>query len=210
MATEEEVKDQVVDRLASLLPQVEVLELDIEGRFQDARFDLVARVRVGEVERTLLIEVKSSGQPRYLRQVIARFRETNFSDANVHLLIAAPYISPRGMDICRRHQVGGISSSIWICTSIRRADGSNRSSCPRRRSVSEGQRMATGELRQGGEVAGLSMSVAPDEPPPPARTARPVGAQGPRVRRRLRPPAITTRDCLHREGDGRVAAQVRH
>lgn len=69
-------------------------------------FDLVAQVRVGGVERTLLVEVKSSGQPRYLRQVIARFQEAGISDGNVHFLIAAPYISPRGMDVCREHDVG--------------------------------------------------------------------------------------------------------
>ncbi|MEA3377371.1 MAG: type IV toxin-antitoxin system AbiEi family antitoxin [Chloroflexota bacterium] len=106
MAAQEEVKAQVVDQLRSLLPQTELLDLDTEGRFKDARFDLVAQVRVAGVERTLLVEVKSSGQPRYLRQVIARFQEAGISDANVHFLIAAPYISPRGMDVCREHDVG--------------------------------------------------------------------------------------------------------
>ena len=106
MASEKEVKDQIVDKLASLLPQVEIQKLEAEGRLQDARFDFVARVRVGDVDKTLLVEVKSSGQPRYLRQEIARFRETGISETNVHLLIVAPYISPRGMDICRQHQVG--------------------------------------------------------------------------------------------------------
>ncbi len=106
MTDEEQVRDQLVDRLASLLPQVKIEELAIRGRFQDARFDLVARVRIGEVEKTLLIEVKSSGEPRYLRQVIAQFAGLDLSGANVYPLIAAPYVSPRGMAICRQHGVG--------------------------------------------------------------------------------------------------------
>lgn len=106
MTSEKEVEDQLVDQLTSLLPQVKIEELDTEGRFQDARFDLVARVRVGEVEKTLLVEVKSSGQPRYLRQVIAQFEGNDFLGANVYPLIAAPYVSPRGMAICQQHQVG--------------------------------------------------------------------------------------------------------
>jgi len=106
MVSEKEVKDQIINQLASLLPQVEIQKLEADRRFQDTRFDFVARVRVGEVERILLVEVKSSGQPRYLRQEIARFREFGFSDTDVYFLIAAPYISPRGMEICQQHQVG--------------------------------------------------------------------------------------------------------
>jgi hypothetical protein len=106
MTSEKEVRDQIIDKLATLLPHVEIQNLETEGRLRDARFDLMAQVRVGDVDKTLAVQVQSSGQPRYLRQEIARFRETDLSGTNVHLLIAAPYISPRGMDICRRHQVG--------------------------------------------------------------------------------------------------------
>jgi hypothetical protein len=106
MTTEKEVRDKVVDQLASLVPQLEVEALDSEGRFQDLRFDLVARVKVGEVEKTLLVEVKSPGQPRYLRQAITRFEEIDRLGADVYPLIAAPYISPRGIAICRQHRVG--------------------------------------------------------------------------------------------------------
>ena len=107
MASEQEVREQFVDQLESLLPRMKVEKLDPEGWFQDARFDLVAHVSVGEVEKVLLIEVKSSGQPRYLRQVIAEFEGRDLG-ANVYPVIAAPYVSPRGMAICRQHDVGCI------------------------------------------------------------------------------------------------------
>ena len=106
MTKEEVVKEQLINRLTSLLPQVEVEDLDSEGRFQGTHFDLVARVRIGKVKKIFLIEVRSSGQPRYLRQVIAEFEGRDFSGANVYPVIAAPYVSPRGMAICRRHEVG--------------------------------------------------------------------------------------------------------
>lgn len=108
MPTQEEVKKRLVEQLTSLLPHVQVEALDPEGRFQGARFDLVARVRVGEVEKTLLVEVQSSGQPRYLRQVIAEFEERDFGDADVYPVVAVPYVSSRGMAICREHGVGCI------------------------------------------------------------------------------------------------------
>lgn len=107
MAREQEVRDQFVDQLTALLPRVTVEDLDAEGWFQDALFDLVARVRIGDVEKVLLIEVKSSGQPRYLRQVIAEFEGRDLG-ANVYPVIAAPYVSPRGMALCRQHDVGCI------------------------------------------------------------------------------------------------------
>jgi len=106
MTSEQEVRDQFVDQLESLLPRVRIEDLDPEGWVHGARFDLVTRVRVGEVEKVLLIEVKSSGQPRYLRQVIAEFEGRDPLGGNVYPVIAAPYVSPRGMAICRQHDVG--------------------------------------------------------------------------------------------------------
>ena len=101
-----EVRAQISSQLASLLPPVQIDSLDSEAVVAGARFDLVARVSVGDAERTLLVEISNSGQPRHLREAIARFEEAGIADADGQLLIAAPYISPRGMDICRRHGVG--------------------------------------------------------------------------------------------------------
>ena len=106
MVSEREVKAQFINQLAALLPQVEIEGLEAEGVFHDIHFDFVARIRVGKVKKTLLGEVKSSGQPRYLRQVIALFGERGITDDSVYFVIAAPYISPRGIEICRRHRVG--------------------------------------------------------------------------------------------------------
>lgn len=106
MVSEAKVRAQVMHRLAALTPQVQIESLQAETWFRDTRFDFVARVKIGDVSKTLLGQVRSSGQPRYLRQVIAWFRETGITDPGTHLVIAAPYISPRGMQLCRLHQVG--------------------------------------------------------------------------------------------------------
>jgi len=106
MVSEREVKSQLINRLTTLLPRVGVEKLQADGVFQGTVFDFVAEVHVGKVSKTLLGEVKSSGQPRYLRQVIARFKETGIADADAYFVIVAPYVSPRGMEICRRHKVG--------------------------------------------------------------------------------------------------------
>ena len=106
MVSEREVKAQFIDRLAALLPQVEIEELEADGLFQGTAFDFVARVRVAGVRKILLGEVRSSGQPRYLRQVITRFKESGVTNDSACFVIAAPYFSPRGIDICRHHKVG--------------------------------------------------------------------------------------------------------
>ena len=106
MVSEREVKAQFIDRLSALVPQVEIEELEADRLFQGTAFDFVARVRVGGVRKILLGEVRSSGQPRYLRQVISRFKESGITNERVYFVIAAPYVSPRGMEICRRHNVG--------------------------------------------------------------------------------------------------------
>ncbi|MEA3459740.1 MAG: type IV toxin-antitoxin system AbiEi family antitoxin, partial [Chloroflexota bacterium] len=113
MVSEAEVKAQFINRLATLLPQLEIEKLEADKSFQGTTFDFVARVKVGEVRKILLGEVKSCGQPRYLRQVIAQFGESGIaSDSregaspSPYFVIAAPYFSPRGLEICQRHKVG--------------------------------------------------------------------------------------------------------
>ena len=106
MVSEAEVKVQFINRLATLLPQLEIAELEADKSFQGTTFDFVARVRVGRVRKILLGEVKSCGQPRYLRQAIAQFRETGIASDSTYFVITAPYFSPRGLEICRRHKVG--------------------------------------------------------------------------------------------------------
>jgi len=106
MVAEAEVKAQFINRLATLLPQLEIEELEADKPFEGATFDIVARVSVGRVRKILLGEVKSSGQPRYLRQAIAQFRESGITSDSTYFVIAAPYFSPRGLEICRRHKVG--------------------------------------------------------------------------------------------------------
>lgn len=106
MVSEAEVKAQFINRLASLLPQLEIEELEADKSFQGTTFDFVAKVRVGRVRKILLGEVKSCGQPRYLRQAIAQFRESGIASDSAYFVIAAPYFSLRGLEICRRHKVG--------------------------------------------------------------------------------------------------------
>ena len=106
MVSEREVKSEVINRLIALLPRTELEELEVDRTYQGALFDFVAKLRVGGVSKTLVGEVKSSGQPRYLRQAIARFKETGITEDDGYFVIAAPYISPKGAEICRRHKVG--------------------------------------------------------------------------------------------------------
>ena len=106
MKTQREVRDEIVDQLAFLVPQLEIEAFDSQGQFRDLQFDLVVRIKVGAVEKTLLVQVKSPGEPRYLRQAVARFEEIDALGPESYPLIAAPYISARGMAICRQHNVG--------------------------------------------------------------------------------------------------------
>jgi len=106
MLSETEVKTQIVSSLQTLLPQLEIAELRTDHAFRDCTFDFAAMVKIGTVRRTILGEVKSSGQPRLLRQSIAQLKGSGVDDESTYYMVAAPYISPRGMEICRRHKVG--------------------------------------------------------------------------------------------------------
>jgi len=106
MPTEQDVRDRFMSRLPALLPQLELEEVTTDGQLQGRHADLVLRVRFGRVAKTLAVEVRSSGQPRYLQQAIGQLQRDDALSASTYPVIAAPYISPRGIAICRQHQVG--------------------------------------------------------------------------------------------------------
>lgn len=106
MPSKAEVKAQLVHRLATLLPQLKIEELEADKLFQGTAFDFVATVSVRGVRKILLGEVKSSGQPRYLRQAILELQESSVAGDGTYFVIVAPYLSQQGLKICQRHQVG--------------------------------------------------------------------------------------------------------
>jgi hypothetical protein len=106
-----EVIDKIRNRLANLLKGIPFLQLEqvpIRGSSINFRPDLVFETTTGTGRRKIIVEVKSIGEPRYVRYAIQQLKEyqTQFEDA--YGVVAAPYISSDAGNICRENNVGYI------------------------------------------------------------------------------------------------------
>jgi len=108
---EVEVVGKIHDRLGNLLKDIPFLQVErvVTGKSStNFRPDLVFETTTGTGRRKILVEVKSIGEPRYVRYAIQQLKEylTQFEDA--YGVVAAPYISSDTAGICRENNVGYI------------------------------------------------------------------------------------------------------
>jgi hypothetical protein len=97
------------DRLTAVLRKAPFLE---SARFQresthgDSRADFILAVRSQSVNRRLVCELKSSGQPRIARESCLTLRDYVRSDVRDYPVFIAPYIGPAAAAVCEQYQVG--------------------------------------------------------------------------------------------------------
>ncbi|EQD61753.1 hypothetical protein B1B_07538 [mine drainage metagenome] len=105
--TEADTARRLLAALPRLLPNLRVDEVRREARFGGGRMaDLVARARSGDVAQELIFEIKSLGEPRMAEQAIMQLRELARMRPSAYPVFAAPYISERAREICKREGVG--------------------------------------------------------------------------------------------------------
>jgi hypothetical protein len=106
-STEKEVIDLLLDELPVLLEGLEVSDVE---RCPEAgsgeRPDLIARVRIGRISRTLVINVKAKGEPRYAKMAITTLSGQTDSLPRAYPVFASAFVSERARRVCRREGVG--------------------------------------------------------------------------------------------------------
>ena len=68
--------------------------------------ELTIRLCLPSGEITLLVEIKTNGEPRYARDAINRIYRTLERFPNAYGLFVAPYISPQSAKLCEKERVG--------------------------------------------------------------------------------------------------------
>jgi hypothetical protein len=93
--------------LLQQVPAIELEALEREPDGPDGGADIVARVNAAGRRRTLLCEVKSNGQPRYVRMALLQLQNhvSRFGTDAIPILIA-PYLSPEARVLCEESRVG--------------------------------------------------------------------------------------------------------
>ncbi len=95
-----------VCNLLGNIPSARVIEVERGSTAGGGEVDLVVRFDAFDRSRTLVCEVKNSGQPRIVREALLRLRDSvaTFGTAAVPMLIA-PYLSPLAQALCRYNGV---------------------------------------------------------------------------------------------------------
>lgn len=107
---ERDLTAQTAQRLIEVLeevPFVDVLQIEQQVPIAPGRMsDLVAEIRTPAGARRLLVEVKTEGLPRTLRDAAEQLKTYVMSLPDAYGVVAAPYISDRGRALCQEFGVG--------------------------------------------------------------------------------------------------------
>lgn len=103
------IEPHAADALRLLLAEVPAIEsLDVRAveREPYAGIDIFAEVTAFGQQHKLVAEVKSSGQPRHVRQALLSLRNYVEQQADrVTPILIVPYLSPQAQDLCREFGV---------------------------------------------------------------------------------------------------------
>lgn len=104
------VEVRAAEALRQLLGQVPAITLlDLEQEVADAgkQIDILVHLEAAGQPRMLACEVKSSGQPRYVRAALLQLRNYVARKAQGAIpVLVAPYLSPNAQSLCREEGVG--------------------------------------------------------------------------------------------------------
>jgi len=101
------IKDEL-DQILSAVPFIRVNESLLEARLGNVQVDLIVKFKINGRLLNLLIEIKSLGEPRIIRNAIQQLREFSNLIENAYPVVAAPYISENTANLCKQNKVGYI------------------------------------------------------------------------------------------------------
>ena len=77
----------------------------------DSQIDFIANLEVSGASKKLLIECKSTGEPRFVRDAVLRLDRQRHNDPKAYPVFMAPYISPEAAALCAEENIGYIDFS---------------------------------------------------------------------------------------------------
>jgi hypothetical protein len=108
-----EVEQKAEAALRALLGEVPFLKTRIKRMTadDDSQIDFVADLQVSGSPKKLIIECKSTGEPRFVRDAILRLDRGRRNDPDAYPVFMAPYISSEAAALCTEENIGYIDFS---------------------------------------------------------------------------------------------------
>ena len=98
------------------IPELGDIQVEMETWTEKYRADLLVSFRKQNDRKTLLVEIKSSGQPRQARAAVNSLIALRLNRPGTYSVFVAPYISDASATICKENRIGYIdfSGNCWL------------------------------------------------------------------------------------------------
>ena len=105
---ESKIASELFERLKAVIDEVQILNVDDDNKSEQMIIDGFVNVSTNENQWRLLLEVKSKGEPRLVREAINYLKAKLPGNEGTLGIVGAPWLSPRSRDICNQEGVGYI------------------------------------------------------------------------------------------------------
>ncbi len=107
------LEDKAEEVLRTLLDEIPFLKARLKRQLaqEDSHIDFIADLQVSGTQKRLLIECKSTGEPRFVRDAVLRLDRQRQDDPKAYAVFMAPYISPEAAALCAEENIGYIDFS---------------------------------------------------------------------------------------------------
>lgn len=106
--SEKEIIKRSIENLKKILSGVKILESMPQYRAGSYIADLVLKIRIDDVIKNLVCEIKTSGEPRYMFQAVSQVKLYASLIENSYPVVAVPHIGEKSKEICKSFDVGYI------------------------------------------------------------------------------------------------------
>jgi len=107
-ANEFQIKQSLKDKLPELLEGLRIDKITLQVPISKFAADMIVDVSVGRTKRTLVIEIKSIGEPRNAQRAIFQLHEAVTRIVNAYPVFASSYLTESTRDLCKAAGIGYI------------------------------------------------------------------------------------------------------
>jgi hypothetical protein len=107
------LEDKAEEVLRTFLDEIPFLKARLKRQptQEVSHIDFIADLQVSGTQKRLLIECKSTGEPRFVRDAVLRLDRQRQDDPKAYAVFMAPYISPEAAALCAEENIGYIDFS---------------------------------------------------------------------------------------------------
>ncbi len=115
--SENEIQQRLQQQLKSLLSPLQIKSVKLDPRIENEKIaDIIAKTKYKKKVTIFVIEVKSLGEPRHIKQAITQVKLVSKTIPNSYPVVASSFLSETSREICKKSDVGYIDllGNIYI------------------------------------------------------------------------------------------------